>query len=363
MIPPVKETPWIKEIRAAQRQDATLKTVSQWKKRPEWGEIAHESREVKSWWSKWNHLTEAHGLVWYAWMEDDGQITWKVILPVALQETVIQELHGRKKGGHLGVRKTGNQVQKSPYYWHGLWGTVEKYCTKCDICTKTKKPDRVARDHLDHVITSESPPQGALEVNVPLPKEEADNRTSGCSSHSERSKKLPTQRHAHNNDEDRRVKAYSSGLLEPQEPRHIQWLRDAKMTGAARRGSEGPYRKQTEHPDRKVWSQKIPEGSLVWLHDPPRKERVNQRLTTLWEEEPYLLVQYVSDVTVELKKINSSHRRVAHVHCVCPVEGPLPRPEEEEGASRGGSQEERPPLEEAGTLPERSSRLMQLPPM
>ena len=131
----------------------------------------------------------------------------------------------------------------------------------------------------------------------------------------------------------------------------------------ARKHSEEEYRKQKKHYDRKAWSQQIPEGSLVWLYNPTRKVGVNQKLTTPWEKEPYLLDQYISDVIVKLKRRNSSHSRVVHIDYVCPVRKPQQLLEEEEEASREGSQEELTPLEEAGTLPERSSRLMQLPPM
>ena len=44
--------------------------------------------------------------------------------------------HEAIMGGHMGVKKTTDKIQKA-FYWPGIQGDVSRHCKSCDICQKT----------------------------------------------------------------------------------------------------------------------------------------------------------------------------------------------------------------------------------
>ena len=84
--------------------------------RPKWETISQNSSSVKTYWSQWDQLEVHNGVLCRRWESADGQQTKKqVILPQKYRQTILEELHGAKSAGHMGIRKTLEKV-KMRYY-------------------------------------------------------------------------------------------------------------------------------------------------------------------------------------------------------------------------------------------------------
>jgi len=81
-----------------------------------------------------------------------------VYVPTTLREELIQGHHEDQEGGHFGVERTAEKITWN-YYFPGLYKTVQKVISKCDICKRTKHEGHTPYGHLQSI----TPPQRAWE--------------------------------------------------------------------------------------------------------------------------------------------------------------------------------------------------------
>ena len=88
-----------------------------------------------------------HQGVWY-WCD-------KLVVPCSspLIQTILQEFHASKLGGHGGVKKTLVRIS-SQFYWKHMQKSIKEYIVKCQLCQQAKY--------------STQPPAGLLEP-LPIP--------------------------------------------------------------------------------------------------------------------------------------------------------------------------------------------------
>ena len=81
----------------------------------------------------------------------------QVMVPMPLQRQLMELAHESIMGGHMGVKKTTDKIQKA-FYWPGIQGDVSQHCKSCDICQKTVNKGSVAK----------VPPQKMPLINMPF---------------------------------------------------------------------------------------------------------------------------------------------------------------------------------------------------
>ena len=67
-----------------------------------------------------------------------GKAIRQVMVPTPLRRQLIEIAQESIMGGHMGVKKTTDKIQKA-FYWPGIQGDVSRHCKSCDICQKTVK--------------------------------------------------------------------------------------------------------------------------------------------------------------------------------------------------------------------------------
>jgi hypothetical protein len=73
-------------------------------------------------------------VVYKLWFSKGGEPTRLLLLtPRILREDIIKNSHGGMSGGHLGIAKTCNQVQRRAF-WIGWRADVVRYCRRCTEC-------------------------------------------------------------------------------------------------------------------------------------------------------------------------------------------------------------------------------------
>ena len=168
-------TEWMKRIKKAQEEDRRLQLFSRWGQKPDWQTVANEEIEVKMMWSRWPQIKK-RGEVWFYNWREQGQDQWKVIVPESLREEVMKEHHDGNTAGHLGIRKTIERIEKSPYYWPSMRKRVTAWVMNCDVCQRTKPDIRKQRAPMGRCMTGAPLERVAIDVMGPLPETVRGNK-------------------------------------------------------------------------------------------------------------------------------------------------------------------------------------------
>lgn len=69
----------------------------------------------------WDQLVIKDGLLFRKYLNNQKQdVHYQMVIPKAMRMEVLEELHGRISGGHLGEDKTLQKL-KQRFYWPGHW--------------------------------------------------------------------------------------------------------------------------------------------------------------------------------------------------------------------------------------------------
>ena len=167
------------DVRQGQLEDQTINTVLMakegTKERPRWEEISAYSPAVKTYWAQWDQLEVHSGVLCKKWESADGEQTQlKVILPGKYRNEILEQLHGSKTAGHMGLRKTLEKV-RTRYYWVGMSAYVRSFVRKCNLCARRKSPPKKRRAPLQQYRVGAPLERVAMDILGPLPETEKGN--------------------------------------------------------------------------------------------------------------------------------------------------------------------------------------------
>lgn len=78
------------------------------------------------------------------------------MVPMPLRRQLMEVAHESVMGGHMGVKKTTDKIQKA-FYWPGIQGDVSRRCKSCDICQKTVNKGSVPKVPLEKMPLIDMP--------------------------------------------------------------------------------------------------------------------------------------------------------------------------------------------------------------
>ena len=64
-----------------------------------------------------------------------GKPVKQVMVPLQLRPRIMEVAHGSIMGGHLGIKKTTDNIE-SAFYWPGIQSDITRSCKSCDVCQK-----------------------------------------------------------------------------------------------------------------------------------------------------------------------------------------------------------------------------------
>ena len=85
-----------------------------------------------------------------------GKPVRQVMVPMPLRRQLMEVAHESVMGGHMGVKKTADKIQKA-FYWPGIQGDVSRRCKSCDICQKTVNKGSVPKVPLEKMPLIDMP--------------------------------------------------------------------------------------------------------------------------------------------------------------------------------------------------------------
>jgi cell fate (sporulation/competence/biofilm development) regulator YlbF (YheA/YmcA/DUF963 family) len=106
---------------------------------------------------------------------DEGQKSWKLVIPESSKLAVLQECHDDERAGHFGTFKTHRRIAEK-YYWPRMLQYVKKYVRSCDVC-KSNKPAPSNKTFLMGKFKDIHEPWQMISLDLmgPLPRSSAGN--------------------------------------------------------------------------------------------------------------------------------------------------------------------------------------------
>jgi hypothetical protein len=103
--------------------------------------------------------------------------------------------------------------------------------------------------------------------------------------------------------------------LDVKKTNFVQCLREEmqKVHRIARENSMSSHLKQKKQYDRNAHRKEWRKGLKVWLYNPTKKVGRSPKLSIYWEEIPYVIVNVINDVTMEIAREGKAGSRVVHV--------------------------------------------------
>ena len=142
-------------------------------KRPSSDDVRGQGPDAQRLNQLWNRLLVEDGLLKRKY--EDANITWlQLVVPHAIREEILQELHAGALGGHLGEEKTSSKV-KLRFYWPGMQKDVARWCQTCEACSTRKTAPKKNRSPLQTIQAGYPLQVVGVDIMGPLPESEAGN--------------------------------------------------------------------------------------------------------------------------------------------------------------------------------------------
>ena len=114
-----------------QKQDRDIQLVRSWLENPPSTEIVSaESPFVKALWASKDCLSLSDDILWYHWIESNGQKRPLFVLPRDLKDLALNLAHDNTLAGHFGMHKTRERLLRT-VYWPNMKQEVDDHVRSC----------------------------------------------------------------------------------------------------------------------------------------------------------------------------------------------------------------------------------------
>eukprot|EP00731_Ephydatia_muelleri_P006479 Em0003g727a len=103
-------------------------------------ELEGKSVEIRRLWQLWDQLVLKEGVLYrkFADCNEESAAVHQLVVPPALRNEVLREVHEGTFGGHLGEEKTFKKL-RAAYYWPGYYNATKLWCTTCVVVPSAKQ--------------------------------------------------------------------------------------------------------------------------------------------------------------------------------------------------------------------------------
>ena len=169
----------LKEIKSLQENDINIGPILKWKisdDRPRGNIVTSSAPKTRHYWNYWNSLELHDGLLFKRTHENYGKPSHiQLIVPRAMREKILHQMHNSLLAGHLGHRKTTNRILQR-FYWYELRTDVYNWVRKCDNCGSNKPPVKTPRAPMGDMRAGAAMDRWATDILGPLPLTPRENR-------------------------------------------------------------------------------------------------------------------------------------------------------------------------------------------
>ena len=166
-------------IKAAYENDPEVgeihRLLSDSQERVPWEAVVGKDRHTKAYWQQWERLRLFDGILYRQWKSLDGSHAgYQLIPPVKVRDRLLEIAHTGRTGGHLGMRRTKEQLQRRAY-WVGWTNDVERYCERCAECCRYHRGPPRRQGELQVTAVGEPFERVAIDLTGPHPVSRSSN--------------------------------------------------------------------------------------------------------------------------------------------------------------------------------------------
>jgi len=103
------------------------------------------------------NLLVENGLVFKKIQESDllpGDVEWRLWIPQAMADELIENTHNSVAGMHGGIKKTLEAISQK-FYWPNMARQIGDFIRNCEVCKQTKPPNFIQRPPMGNMAVSE----------------------------------------------------------------------------------------------------------------------------------------------------------------------------------------------------------------
>ena len=97
-------------------------------------------------------------------------------MPYGLRRTILELVHDVKAAGYMGLKRTWEKANSSPFLWPGMRSDVQRWVRHCQLCQQKKPPAHRKRAKLVTHQVGAPWERMAVDVAGPFPPTKAGNR-------------------------------------------------------------------------------------------------------------------------------------------------------------------------------------------
>ena len=169
----------VDQLLQAQKNDAVVLKVTELKCQSDIldkAKLCQESHEVRTLCSQWSQLELRQEILYRKWDPSNtkDKSVNQYVVPQALRQEILHQLHNHKTSGHLGVRRTLCKVRER-FYWPGYKQDITRWVSKCKVCSSHKAGHMPKKAPLKQDFISAPMEKIACDIVGPLPESEKHN--------------------------------------------------------------------------------------------------------------------------------------------------------------------------------------------
>ena len=166
------------DLKNGQRQDSILSEVIGWKiagRKPPYWCMKKRSTVEKAYWQDFDRLIFQNDVLCrQIYQPSPRSVLHQIILPPALQGSVLSLLHGNILAGHLSAEKVLKRAQQI-CYWPFMARDIREWCQKCIPCDARRSPSPQLRAPMKTIVASQPLQKVAADI-LELPTTGHGNR-------------------------------------------------------------------------------------------------------------------------------------------------------------------------------------------
>ncbi|KAL6470505.1 hypothetical protein MHYP_G00216240 [Metynnis hypsauchen] len=170
----------LEDLCTAQQADPDIAPVWRWLEegsgRPTWVDVSPLGPATKAYWSQWKRVYMRDGVLLRRFYSVDAAVFHpQIVLPRALRQDVLKQMHDGPVGGHFGVDRTLARI-RTRYYWYQMREDVTLWCHTCTSCAAKARPSKKPQAPMGTIRVGAPMERIAIDLMGPMNETERHNR-------------------------------------------------------------------------------------------------------------------------------------------------------------------------------------------
>jgi hypothetical protein len=162
-----------------QKEDSDIKPIYEAMKQsneaPDWSSFTCYSEATMNLLAQWPLLTMVKDVIYRRWIDGRTNSTnWlQCIIPEAARDQILKMAHTGMNGGHYGIRKTQQQVQRRSY-WKTWRQDCARFIRRCNHCASYRRGKPPKLGDLQDMTVGSPMARAGIDLSGPWPRSDGN---------------------------------------------------------------------------------------------------------------------------------------------------------------------------------------------